>query len=387
MKLSQNLEFPVPPERFPLGEPARLPLVSIIIVNFNYGRFLRETIASVLDQTYPNIECIIVDNASTDESPAILNEIEAKELNIKVIRRANNDGQTPASLDGLSACTGAYVIFVDADDMLLPQAVEIHIFVHLSLRVHAGFTSGDMLQVADGQVVVSTGEELNRYIRSGKGRKSNIFRPYRHPYGAGWPSAPLAELLADKIHYVPPLHAHWVWSPTSGNCYRRDALNFFSGNPKLATLRTGTDMYFAKGISALCGSVLIDEPVFSYRIHGGNIFSRHAQLDRVLCYEPGGAGDNNDRAVLYLIDHLVANAAKFIGNEGLRWNFLALLYKLDIADQTIGLPSWAKNSRLAQQLVLRYESIAPLLGQRIVKLLLVWLRVPLSVIYRLRAGN
>lgn len=383
MKLLQNLEYPLPDERKPLGEPAKLPLVSIIIVNFNYGRFLHQTIASVLDQTYPHTECILVDNASTDETPAVLDEILAHELPVKIIRRASNDGQTPASLDGLAASTGAYVIFVDADDMLLPRAVEIHVLVHLSMRIHVGFTSGDMLQVAENQVVVSTGEELNRYIRSGKGRRSNIYRPYCHPYGEAWPSFPLADSLAEKIHYVPPLRAHWVWSPTSGNCYRRDALNLFSGNPELATLRTGTDMYFAKGISALCGSVLIDEPVFSYRIHGSNIFSRHAQLHRVLCYEPGGSGDNNDKAILYLIDHLVANAGRFIGNEGLRWNFLALLYKLDLADQTPGLPRWAKKSRLSQQLVLHYKTIAPLLGRRLVKLLLLWLGTPPSVIYRL----
>jgi hypothetical protein len=224
---------------------------------------------------------------------------------------------------------------------------------------------------------VSTGEELNRYIRSGKGKKRDIFRPYQHPYGTAWPATELAETLAEKIHYVAPLKTQWVWSPTSGNCYRRDALLLFSSHAALASLRTGTDMYFARGISALCGSVLIDEPVFNYRIHGGNIFTRHAQLNRILCYQPGGSGDNNDNAALMLIDHLAANAKLFAQNEALQWNFLVLLYRLDVPDPREELPRWAQKSRLAQQLVVHYANLAPLLGSLRLKLLMLWLGVPL----------
>jgi glycosyltransferase involved in cell wall biosynthesis len=52
--------------------PFSLPLVSVIIVNYNYGRFLQQAADSVFEQTYPNIEFIIVDNASTDESADVL---------------------------------------------------------------------------------------------------------------------------------------------------------------------------------------------------------------------------------------------------------------------------------------------------------------------------
>ncbi len=49
-----------------------LPLVSVVVINFNYGRFLRAAVDSVFGQTYPNVECIVVDNGSTDESGAVL---------------------------------------------------------------------------------------------------------------------------------------------------------------------------------------------------------------------------------------------------------------------------------------------------------------------------
>jgi hypothetical protein len=53
---------------------------------------------------------------------------------------------------------------------------------------------------------------------------------------------------------------------------------------------------------------LIDAPVAVYRLHGGNVFSRRPQLNHVLCYEPGGAGDSNAKARAALVDHVVAHA-------------------------------------------------------------------------------
>jgi glycosyltransferase involved in cell wall biosynthesis len=189
-----------------LGTAIRLPVVSVIVVNYNYGVYLRQAVESILGQTYPNVECIVVDNASTDESPVILANIETQHPSVKVIRRAANDVQTLASLDGLAACRGAYVIFLDADDLLLPHCIETHVFVHLSLPVHVGFTSGDMLQVANNQVVVSTGTEFNRRMRRGKKRNRNILRPYHHACGAKWPTGDFGRLLAQKIHFIPPQH-------------------------------------------------------------------------------------------------------------------------------------------------------------------------------------
>ena len=337
-----------------------LPLVTVVVVNYNYGRFLRDAVESVFGQTYPSIECIVVDNASTDVTPSVLTELQARHPEMMVIRRPSNDGQTPASLDGLAAATGHYVIFLDADDYLLPKCVETHVYVHLSMRPHIAFTSGDMLQVAENQVVVSTGEESNRFIRGGKGHNPGLVRPYTgHD---GWPAASVSEGIADKIHYVPPLAIRWVWSPTSGLCYRRDALLLFADNAKLQSLRTGTDLYFAYGCGGLSGSVVIDEPLFAYRIHGGNIFTAHAQLDRTLNYTVGGDGDSNIIAQLFLVDHLIEHADRFTPNTWLRVHFVALLSKVDHSDARPGLPAWARRSRAAQAIARNYAAFAEAVG-------------------------
>jgi glycosyltransferase involved in cell wall biosynthesis len=363
-----------------LDQAFRLPLVSVIIVNYNYGRFLDQAVDSVSQQTYPNVECIVVDNASTDESPSILAAIAERYRQAIVIRRASNDGQTAASLDGLAAASGAYVIFMDADDVLLTHAVEAHVFVHLSMRIHVGFTSGDMLQVVGDQIVVGTGAELNRYVRSGRGLRRNIIRPYRHRLDAPWPPGPTAKSLTKKIHFVAPLSSRWVWSPTSGICYRRDALRLFSDNPELAHLRTGTDMYFACAINALCGSVIIDEAVFIYRIHGANVYSRQAQLNHFIGVEAGGAGDNNHKSQLLLIDHLIANAERFCGRGWLRLYYAALLTRVDQRDGDPRLPRWRRRSRAASRLAESYESVTAALGSGLTILLMLWFRVPIGVI-------
>src|ERR1700730_12757496 len=357
----------------------RLPLVSVIVINFNYGRFLRAAVDSVFGQTYPNIECIVVDNASTDESGAVLRAIEAGYANVKIIRRTDNGGQTRAALEGFAASAGPYVIFLDADDLLLPNCVETHVFVHLSLRIHAGFTSGDMLQVSGDQVVLGTEHAFNRVMQTGRGIKPRAVRPYRHPSGETWPPENFDCRVLEAIRFV-GLTKQWVWSPTSGNCFRRDALCLFADNPALQNLKTGTDLYFCIGINAVSGSVLIDAPVAVYRLHGGNIFSQRPQLNHVLCYEPGGVGDSIAKAKAVLIDHLIERADLFVGRGWIWLNFLWLLWRLDSKNPDPDAPRWARRSRAAAALVKNYDSVARLLGRWPVRAWLALRCVPWKVI-------
>jgi glycosyltransferase involved in cell wall biosynthesis len=351
-----------------------LPLVSVIIVNFNYGRFLATTVESVFGQTYPNIECIVVDNASTDESGAVLRMLSARHASLKIIFRTENAGQTPAALEGLAASTGPYVIFLDADDFLLPSCVETHVFVHLSLRIHVGFTSADMLQLAGDQVVLGTEHAFNRVMKTRRGIKPRAARPYRHPLGETWPRPEFDSSVLETIRFVGRT-TQWVWAPTSANCFRRDALALFADNAALQQLRTGTDLYFCIGINAVCGSVLIDRPVAVYRLHGGNIYSQRPQLNRVLCYQPGSAGDSNEKARALLVDHLVAHAGRFIGRGYLWIEFLWLLLSVDCKNPEPGAPYWARWSRATAALVNNYDSISKVAGKWGVK---VWLGLHLT---------
>ncbi len=86
--------------------------ISVIIPNYNYARYLDQAIESVLNQTYKNLELIVVNNGSTDDSLEILNKYKHK---ILVVNQTNL-GQSGARNSGLLHATGEYIAFLDADD-------------------------------------------------------------------------------------------------------------------------------------------------------------------------------------------------------------------------------------------------------------------------------
>jgi glycosyltransferase involved in cell wall biosynthesis len=107
-------------ERTKLPSLGELPLVSIVTPSYNQGRFIRRTIESVLAQTYPNIEYLVVDGASTDETLGILRRHGDR---VRWISEPDS-GQTEAINKGLRAVSGEIVGYLNSDDVLLPDAIE-----------------------------------------------------------------------------------------------------------------------------------------------------------------------------------------------------------------------------------------------------------------------
>jgi hypothetical protein len=95
-------------------------LASIVIVNYNYGRFLEDAIRSALAQTHAPLEVIVVDDGSTDDSRAVIGRYEDW---VKAVLKANG-GHASAYNAGFAASAGDAVLFLDSDDMLLPAAIE-----------------------------------------------------------------------------------------------------------------------------------------------------------------------------------------------------------------------------------------------------------------------
>lgn len=99
------------------------PLVSIVVPIYNNGDRLRSAIRCVLDQTYKNIEVLLVDDGSTDNSLEVCREAERFDERVRCIRQ-NNLGSGPARNTGIRNATGKYIYFPDADDELSPELVE-----------------------------------------------------------------------------------------------------------------------------------------------------------------------------------------------------------------------------------------------------------------------
>ena len=94
--------------------------ISVIIPNYNYARFLDQAIQSVLGQSYDNLELIVVNNGSTDNSLEVLDKYRHK---IKLINQPNL-GQSGARNSGLSLSSGDFIAFLDADDFWEPTKLE-----------------------------------------------------------------------------------------------------------------------------------------------------------------------------------------------------------------------------------------------------------------------
>lgn len=345
--------------------PCTLPLVSVIIVNYNYGRFLKQAANSVFEQTYPNIEFIIVDNASTDESANILLTIAKHDPGTKILRRSDNGGQSLASKEGFDASSGEYVVFLDADDVLLPSCIATHIFVHLSLRIPVGFTSADMIQTVDTRMVLGTIYRLSDYVRSGRGRKPDLLRRIDESAPEVWPLSSPDAGLESQVHLVLPGDCDfrsWFWAPTSCNCFRRDALQLFLNNERLAELRSCTDAYLIRGVSLLMGSVVVDRSLAIYRLHGMNVFSKHPNLYGMLNYERGGVSDNDMVGRKLVIDHLVANAELFLRKLESPQQYMRALRALDAAWPRIAPDSGAGRSYVADKVITHAAVVARELG-------------------------
>jgi glycosyltransferase involved in cell wall biosynthesis len=124
------------------------PLVSIVVPSFNGAPWLREALDSLLAQTYPNIEILLLDDASTDETPAIAAEYEDR---IRYIRQPQNMGIYDNVNIGIADAKGEFIATYHADDIYLPNIVEEQIaYLQAHPEVGAVFAS-DILVDANGR--------------------------------------------------------------------------------------------------------------------------------------------------------------------------------------------------------------------------------------------
>lgn len=97
-------------------------LISVVIPVYNVEPYIRACVESVLQQSYKNLEIILVDDGSADRCPAICDEYAEKDARIKVIHKSNG-GLSDARNAGIEAATGAYITLIDSDDSIHPAMI------------------------------------------------------------------------------------------------------------------------------------------------------------------------------------------------------------------------------------------------------------------------
>src|SRR5215217_3774200 len=213
------------------------PFVSIIINNFNYGRFLKDCIDSALDQTHHKSEVIVVDDGSTDHSRQVMATYGGR---INTLHK-DNGGQASALNAGFLRSRGEVIIFLDADDMLLPDTAQRVADVFEAkpgiARVQYRLAVVDVLGTPTGSTVPPVYLRMPGGDMRQHGSQINNY--------AGW------------------------WPPTSGNALSSWTLRQILPIPETA-FRLCADYYLLRA-NALCAPIeSLDEVGGYYRFHGSN---------------------------------------------------------------------------------------------------------------------
>lgn len=133
-------------------------LVSVIMPAYNSAAFISESIQSVIQQTYANWELIIVDDASTDATRKIIESHSISEHRIRSFYNATNKGTDYSRNKAINAAKGAFIAFLDADDLWKPEKLEKQLKVLSKDNVAACFSSYELMS--------EKGELLNQKIQA-----------------------------------------------------------------------------------------------------------------------------------------------------------------------------------------------------------------------------
>lgn len=216
------------------GSSTRTPVVSVVIPCYNQAHYLGEAIESARRQTHPDVEIIVVDDGSKDNTLEVARSYQG----VRAVAQANQ-GQGAARNRGLEHATGAYVVFLDSDDRLLPQAFEIALEL-FDAHPDCAFVTGRCLWIgADGN------------------RGNVVPKP-----------------LILENHYVHLLQHNFIWAPASV-MFRTAVVRGAGGFATTVSGAEDYDLYLriAREHRILCH----ESPVAEYRQHD-TATSRNSRL-------------------------------------------------------------------------------------------------------------
>ena len=246
--------------------------VDIVIGNHDYGAFVTEAVASALGQNHPRVHVVVVDDGSGDDSRERLRPF----ADSVTLLLQENRGQAAALNAGLRHCRGEVVIFLDADDLLRPDA---------AARVAAAFAADPELAKAQFRMEVIDAD----------GRATGATKPPPHL------PLPSGDLRRAELSF--PFDIPWL--PTSGNAFRASALARILPIPDSEHSRCGADWHLIH-LTTLLGRVAsLDEVGASYRVHGANNYEqREPRLDLAHLRQTIGYAGPTTAALEALADEL-----------------------------------------------------------------------------------
>lgn len=175
-------------------------LVSIIIPVYNVAPYLRRCLDSVVTQTYQNMEILLIDDGSTDESPAICDEYANRYVNIRVIHKPNGGVSSARNL-GILESKGNYITFIDSDDMVAADMVQVmydnaiqHNVLLSCCQLDVVEIDGTKRSLDKGRTGIYTKNEILQSYFSDQFIKDQMYGPFNKLYHRS---------LTDKFYFKP----------------------------------------------------------------------------------------------------------------------------------------------------------------------------------------
>ena len=255
------------------------PLVSVIIVNWNYARFVGAAIDSIRGQDYSHFECLVIDNSSTDDSRTVIARQIDGDARFSFLFLDENHGMMGAWLEALDRVKGEFITFLDADDIKFPNFISSHVQVHLAGRLGIGFTSSRVVEIDANDRVINgsnLGFGFNPFDREPRGLKPRETVPRITTV-----SDADYDILDKCTSWIGPEKSGWYWAPTSANVYRRSVMDLARPDIDACINFIFADVYFSLLCHILGGSAVIDRTLSAYRIHAesaSNVFPSMAQM-------------------------------------------------------------------------------------------------------------
>ena len=149
-----------------MGERKMNNKVSVIVPVYNASKFLNTSIQSIIQQTYTNIEIVLINDGSTDDSLGVMEKLQKQDNRIKIYSR-DNKGTLYTRIEGAKLATGQYIMYMDADDLLSLQKIERQV---------------QFLMENDTSTVISSEWDIFYHdISEAKFPQRNIYKNYERP--------------------------------------------------------------------------------------------------------------------------------------------------------------------------------------------------------------
>lgn len=176
------------------------PLVTVICLCYNHERFVREAVESVIKQTYEPIQIIVWDDASTDNSPAVIKELKTQYPHLEVSLSVKNTGNCRAFNSAYALAKGEFIIDFATDDVMHEQRIEKQVDSFASYPDSTGVVFTDATYInEDGDVLRHHYEHLLRHGLISAVPAGNVFRELLTTYFIASPTMMLRRSVLDRL--------------------------------------------------------------------------------------------------------------------------------------------------------------------------------------------